>query len=1299
MTSYLNTINSEGVVLNINNTAGFGVVIGNSLTSILGSRTFGATSIGNITCTGFATIATTLGVTGLGTFSGGLTSTAGTTILGTTTIGAITGTSASFSTTLGVTGLATFGAGGLTSTAGTTTLGDSTIGVITGTSASFTGQVTSTVSIGTPPFIITSTTNVPNLNASTLSGATFASPGAIGGTTAAAGTFTSLTGTGSVTGETGLVAGSAIYTSPVAVTVINDVGSGILGVAKAASDYSTTAVAGDTVLKSVAGNLIFQSTGGASAIKIDTSNNVTIRNTLGVTGLATFGSAGLTSTAGTTTLGSSTIGAITGTSATFSTTLGVTGLVTLTGLTTSTALALNGTKNIISVANTGTGDNVLSISPTFTGTIAAAAASFTGQITSTLSIGTPPFVITSTTNVPNLNASSLGGATFAAPGTIGSSTPAAGTFTSLTANSSFTSTAGTTSLGATTMSGAIAMANFKITGLGTPSAATDAVTKDYVDTVASGITSKTSVIAATTVAGTLVSSFENGDIIDTITLITGNRILIKDQADPIENGIYVVNASGSPTRSTDFAIGTNQGGTYVFVQEGFVNDNAGFICNSPSGSDLVGTNGISFSQFTGAAQIIAGTGLTKTGNTLSVNASQTQITSVGTLGSLAVSGLSSLTSGTFSTTLGVTGLTSLRNLDLLGSTSGIISIRTQPVSGTYDFLLPITSGSTGQLLTSGGGTVAMTWTPITGTGNVVLATNPTIGAASIGIITGTSATFSSSISSTSKTTGTITSVGGISTQENLYVGGYIGLTGSTSGTVSIKTQPTFTSWDFNLPTTVGVNGQVLTSSAGGVMTWTTPSNGTITSITLAVPSFLNVTGSPLIASGTLTVGLSGTALDIANGGTGATTLTSNAVLLGNGTSAIQSPATITYATSTLTLPKITSNDTTASTSNSIGAVLLAGGLSISNATDAVSSTNGGTFTTAGGIAVAKKAYFGTTVEAVTSFKAPAFVAKGATSGEVSILPQANAGTFNFNLPITAGATGQVLASAGGGGAAMSWITPATASAPQAYNTTGTQSQASPVDVSGLLYTSGSFDISMTVEIDAATDLTQLFKLTGILSPSSGWSITPVAISGDDTLVDFTITAGGQIQYTSGTYASFVSLTFTWARFSTTQGVGYLALSGSSSGIVTIAPQPIAGTYNYNLPITAGNSGEVLTSAGGGSSAMTWGKPWFVTTLFAAANNITSAANVTGLVYATGCFEVNVLVSLVATTNLREFFKLIGVQYGNNTSWDMAVISQAGDTTGVTFTITTGGQIQYTSANSAGFVSLTFKWVLISENYA
>src|SRR5688500_16412125 len=66
-----------------------------------------------------------------------------------------------------------------------------------------------------------------------------------------------------------------------------------------------------------------------------------------------------------------------------------------------------------------------------------------------------------------------------------------------------------------------------------------------------GIQTKVEVRAATTANGTLASAFDNGSVIDGVTLATGNRILIKDQTAGAENGIYVVQASGAPVRATD----------------------------------------------------------------------------------------------------------------------------------------------------------------------------------------------------------------------------------------------------------------------------------------------------------------------------------------------------------------------------------------------------------------------------------------------------------------------------------------------------------------------------------------------------------------------------------------------------------------------------------------------------------------------------------------------------------------------------------------------------------------------------
>ena len=170
-----------------------------------------------------------------------------------------------------------------------------------------------------------------------------------------------------------------------------------------------------------------------------------------------------------------------------------------------------------------------------------------------------------------------------------------------------------------TMTGAIAMGTNKITGLGTPTDATDAATKAYVDSAAQGIDWKASVRAATTAAVTLASDLENGDTLDGVTLATGDRVLVKNQATGSENGIYVVKASGAPDRSTDCDTAAELTSNFaVFVEQGTVNADQGYVLTN-DGAITVGTTALTFTQFTGLGQIVAGTGLDKTGNTLDID--------------------------------------------------------------------------------------------------------------------------------------------------------------------------------------------------------------------------------------------------------------------------------------------------------------------------------------------------------------------------------------------------------------------------------------------------------------------------------------------------------------------------------------------------------------------------------------------------------------------------------------------------------------------------------------------------------
>jgi len=158
---------------------------------------------------------------------------------------------------------------------------------------------------------------------------------------------------------------------------------------------------------------------------------------------------------------------------------------------------------------------------------------------------------------------------------------------------------------------------------GTPTDDAHAATKAYVDAARSGLDVKQSVRAATTATVNLSTGVQNGSIIDGVTLATGNRILIKDQGvggvAHADNGIYTVNATGAPTRATDFdSTAEVTPGAFTFVEEGTANGDSGFVV-ATNGTITVGSTAILFTQFSGTGQITAGEGMSKDGSTLNVN--------------------------------------------------------------------------------------------------------------------------------------------------------------------------------------------------------------------------------------------------------------------------------------------------------------------------------------------------------------------------------------------------------------------------------------------------------------------------------------------------------------------------------------------------------------------------------------------------------------------------------------------------------------------------------------------------------
>ncbi len=169
----------------------------------------------------------------------------------------------------------------------------------------------------------------------------------------------------------------------------------------------------------------------------------------------------------------------------------------------------------------------------------------------------------------------------------------------------------------TAPNGAVSFASQKITNLADPTDDNDAANKAYVDGVAQGLDVKDSCKVATTANITIATALNNGDTLDGITLVTNDRVLVKDQSNAVENGIYVVGSS--PARADDLAAGADAAGFFTFIEQGTVNAENGFVCTSDKGSAVVGSNNLTIAQFSGAGQVIAGAGLDKSGNTLSVD--------------------------------------------------------------------------------------------------------------------------------------------------------------------------------------------------------------------------------------------------------------------------------------------------------------------------------------------------------------------------------------------------------------------------------------------------------------------------------------------------------------------------------------------------------------------------------------------------------------------------------------------------------------------------------------------------------
>lgn len=517
--------------------------------------------------------------------------------------------------------------------------------------------------------------------------------------------------------------------------------------------------------------------------------------------------------------------------------------------------------------------------------------------------------------------------------TIGGSTPAAGSFTSVTA------TSGTVS--------------------NTPANATDIANKQYVDTIAaSGITYHTPVkyetptalnatynqpggpgvgVGATlTNAGTLAAFAPDGP-----TAQVGDRVLVYNQSNAFENGVYEVTTVGSGavawvlTRTTDAdtyglkdpnALGQ---GDAFFVTSGNTGAGETYVCNT-SGTITFGTTAITFVQVSSAQIYSAGTGLTLSGTQFSITNTGVSAASYGTASSvptLAINAQGQVTSASNTSiainanqiTTGTIQNSQLANSAVTVNGTSISLGSSGTITAANPSALTINGGLTGTsydgstpttiALASSGVTPATygsaSQVPVLAVdtyGRVTGVTNTSI-AISAGAVSGlaasatTDTTNANNITSgtldSGRLTGSYTGITGVGTlTAGTWNANAIGVGYGGTGLTATPTNgqlPIGNGTGYSLATLTAGTNVTITNTAGGIQIDATPSfGGTVTSVDVSGGTTgLTTSGGPVTTNGTIT--LAGT-LNVANGGSGATSLTG--YVKGNGTSAFTSSATI-----------------------------------------------------------------------------------------------------------------------------------------------------------------------------------------------------------------------------------------------------------------------------------------------------------------------------------------------------------------------------------------------------------------------
>jgi len=780
--------------------------------------------------------------------------------------------------------------------------------------------LTSNIATGTAPLTVTSTTRVSNLNVAYANVADF-----INVTTQSSGNAylmfaNALTGNVTETANATFIAN----TSNGALYATTFVGA-LSGAATSATTAGTVTTAAQPNITSV-GTLTSLGVNGTVTAVAFTAN----------TGVFTGNGNGLSSLVG----------------------ANVTGQVTYAGTANSVAGAnVSGAVAFATTANSVAGANVSGQvgNALVAGTVYTAAQSNITSVGTLTSLGVSGTVtaanITANTGVFTGNGnglSSLVGANVT--GQVGNALVAGTVYTNAQPN--ITSVGTLTGL---TLSGNVNMGTKNITSLAEPVASTDAATKNYVDTVAQGLHVHQAAYVATT--GTLATAtggtvtYNNGTSGVGATLTTtgtyllidggnvqtvGTRILVKNEANAAWNGVYTYTSTTVITRATDFDNSIEvAGGDFLFVTSGTTQADTSWV-QTTDAPITIGTSLLVFAQFSGAGTYQAGTGLTLTGSVFSVNASQTQVTSVGTLTSLGVSG--TVTAVAFTANTGVftgngNGLSSLVGANVTGTVSSATT------AGT------VTTAAQGNITSVG----TLTSLNVSGT---ITAPNFT---ANTGVFTGNGNGLSSLVGANVTGTVPFANVATYDSITQLLAGNaYLQFANALTGTAIAYANAAFVANTSNgalyATTFIGALSGAATSAttAGTVTTNAQPnitSTGTLTGLTIgnATANAVFGNGTIVLNSGLITGNGNGLSSLVGANVTGAVSFatTANAVAGANVSGTVAS-ATTAGTVTTNAQPNITSTGTLTSlsvTGNITAGNINAGNLLTANYSTAVITTN------------------------------------------------------------------------------------------------------------------------------------------------------------------------------------------------------------------------------------------------------------------------------------------------------------------------------------------------------------------------